>query len=229
MDLGDRMKEYEKTSDHKLINRSPVILRLDGRAFHTLTRKMPTFHEPLREAMLGAAKRVYSEIDGAVVAYHQSDEISFLILNDKKENTSPWLGNRIQKLCSLSASIAAVSFSKKMDVEAHFDARVFNIPESEIANYFLWRVQDATRNSIQSYARMYFSQAQLNKKSQKQMQDMFHEIGKNWAKDLKPYWKNGTFIFKVNGLWVPSDRTEASYEKVNKVVCYGRDIYYKET
>ena len=38
MTLGERMKEYEMQSRTRLLRRTPVIIRLDGCHFHTLTR-----------------------------------------------------------------------------------------------------------------------------------------------------------------------------------------------
>lgn len=36
--LGDRMKKYEYVTRTHLLPRTPVVIRIDGRAFHTFTR-----------------------------------------------------------------------------------------------------------------------------------------------------------------------------------------------
>src|SRR6185295_8112555 len=73
---------------------------------------------------------------------------------------------------------------------AYFDARVFVLPESEVANYFIWRQQDATRNSIQMAAKSLYSQAELHGKNTSQLQDMIHAKGQNWN-DLPAGLKRG--------------------------------------
>ena len=49
--LGDRMKEYEATTKTFLPRRSYTIIRVDGMAFHTLTRK---FKKPFDETFVSA-------------------------------------------------------------------------------------------------------------------------------------------------------------------------------
>jgi tRNA(His) 5'-end guanylyltransferase len=89
---------------------------------------------------------------------------------------------------------------------AHFDARAFNIPESDISNYFLWRAKNWERNSLQMYARSFFSSKQLHKKRREDMHEMLHSIGKNWTEDLSDIKKNGTWIFKTEkGIITRSD------------------------
>ena len=64
---------------------------------------------------------------------------------------------------------------------AMFDARTFSIPKDEVCNYFIWRQQDATRNSIETVGQTYFSQKDLNGRAQNEIQEMLwqqHSI--NW-------------------------------------------------
>ena len=64
---------------------------------------------------------------------------------------------------------------------AMFDARCFNIPKEEVTNYFIWRQQDATRNSIQMVARSKFSDKKLFKLNSNQIQELlFQEAEINW-------------------------------------------------
>ncbi len=79
-----------------------------------------------------------------------------------------------------------------------FDSRAFILPDNEIPNYFLWRMKDWNRNSIQMFARSFFSQKQLQNKNISTIHDMLHEKGKNWAK-LKPNIKNGSIFIKKTG------------------------------
>lgn len=182
--LGDRMKDYEVVPGHRLMRRQPVLMRLDGRAFHTLTRKMDRpMDSGMVDCMTATAKRLCEEIDGARIAYVQSDEISILLIDYERLNTQPWFDDKVQKMCSVAAGIASAVFTTEMrsvfvgDVvpptaTAIFDCRVWNLPRAEVVNYFVWRQQDATRNSIQSLAQSHFSHKELLNKNQPAMQDM---------------------------------------------------------
>ena len=57
------------------MRRTPVIIRVDGRAFHTLTRKMERpFDYGFIRAMVSGARAVASDAQGCELAYVQSDE-----------------------------------------------------------------------------------------------------------------------------------------------------------
>lgn len=106
--LGDRMKNYEKVFRFYLPCRIPLILRLDGAHFHTYTKSCQKPLDPkLISVMDQVTIKLCQEIEGAVVAYAQSDEISILVHNYKTLQTQPWFDNQVQKICSVSASIAA--------------------------------------------------------------------------------------------------------------------------
>lgn len=112
-DLAKRMKEYESVSKTKLIRRMPVIIRIDGRAFHTFTKgfKRP-FDEVLIKSMQDTMKYLCKNIQNCVLGYHQSDEITLLLVDYKELNTSPWFDNEVQKICSITASMATMAFNK---------------------------------------------------------------------------------------------------------------------
>lgn len=110
--LGVRMKTYEAVSKHFLMRRNPVIIRLDGKAFHTFTKglKKP-FDEILIETMQETAKYLCQNIQGCKLVYTQSDEISLLLTDYENINTSAWFDNNIQKMTSISASMATLAFN----------------------------------------------------------------------------------------------------------------------
>lgn len=112
-DLDIRMKGYEKVTDQKLIRRMPVIIRLDGRSFHTFTRgfKKP-FDDILIDSMQKTALYLCKNVQNCVLAYTQSDEISLLLIDYKDFNTQPWFDNRIQKMVSTSAALATMKFKE---------------------------------------------------------------------------------------------------------------------
>lgn len=215
--LGDRMKEnYENRAKTQLLRRTPVIIRLDGKAFHTFTRgfKKP-FDDILTEAMQQTMLTLCKEIQGCVLGYTQSDEITLVLTDYKNLETAAWFDYDIQKICSVSSSIATLAFDrhfqkilmdKKIPLEdphfrawakgAFFDSRCFNIPREEVTNCILWRQQDATRNSINSVGQANFSHKELQGLSTDQVQDkLFKEKGINWN-DLPTHLKRGSCCVK---------------------------------
>jgi len=218
MALGDRMKRYEESFHTVLVRRSPVIVRVDGRAFHTLTShaKKPFDHD-LMEAMVKAATDVSKEMQGFKVAYIQSDEASFCITDYNALDTQGWFDYDLSKVVSISAALMSVAFNlyyptRKLTV---FDSRAFVVPIDDVANAFLWRAKDWARSSLQMYARSFFSQKQLLNKKRSNMHEMLHTIGKNWATDLTDQERNGTFLI---GTELPRYDILPNYESVSSVV-----------
>lgn len=201
--LGDRIKGYENVSRHKLVKRMPVMLRLDGRAFHTLTRHMQKpFDQQMMSAMVAAATDTFEQIQGAKAAYIQSDEVTIAFTDYDSIRTGGWFDYNLQKICSIAAATMSLRFAFHMGFESHqcevFDCRAFNIPADDIVNAFLWRALDWNRNSIQMYASANFSHKELHGKNRAKMHDMLHGIGKNWTTDLTDQAKNGTFLIKTD-------------------------------
>jgi len=206
-DIGDRMKRnYESRARFCLTRRTPVVIRVDGRTFHTFTRGFDRpFDRRIMLAMVHAAQTLFEDAQGAKLAYVQSDEISVVLTDYDTLQTDAWFDYNVAKLCSISASIVTRAFNKaiiypdeatRYPTGAMFDARCFNIPREEVANYFLWRALDWKRNSLAMYASSFFSQNQLHGKHSSQVHEMLHEIGKNWTTDLTLQEKNGTFVYK---------------------------------
>ena len=186
MQLGDRMKAYEGASRPVLPPRMPVIIRVDGRAFHTWARRCARpFDEYLMAAMLRGAERLCEQAQGAMIAYTQSDEISVLLNPYRRYESQPWLGNRIDKLCSISASVVAGAVAEARVPNTvgppSFDARAFVLPTPDVANYFVWRQQDAERNSVQMLARSLFSHSECHRKTREQLRVMCAEAGHPWG------------------------------------------------
>ena len=179
--LGDRMKaNYENISKTKLVRRMPVIIRIDGKAFHTYTRKFEKpFDVNMIQAMQMTMKSLCENIQGCVFGYTQSDEISLLLIDYQNLESAAWFDYKVQKICSVAASMATVYFNQEiqkllpeLDKWAMFDARCFNVPREEVTNYFYWRQLDAMRNSVEAVGHAYFSQKQLHKKSCAQILEM---------------------------------------------------------
>jgi len=229
-ELGDRMKTYyEDRSRTYLPRRTYTMIRIDGKAFHTYTRglKRP-FDADLIKDMDETTKYLCDNIQGAKFGYVQSDEISILLSDFEKTTTSAWFDGNVQKMASISSSLATAKFNQLRlarwfketalipiaeDIEnfktAMFDSRLFTIPPSEeVINYFIWRQQDATRNSIQAVAQSLYSHKELNGKSTDQLQDLIWKKGQNWN-DYPVGQKRGRVILKQE-TWValPEDRAK---------------------
>lgn len=113
-DLGIRMKTfYEQIPKTKLMRRTPVAIRIDGKAFHTFTRgfKKP-FDEVLMKSMQQTMKYLCENIQGCVLGYTQSDEITLILIDYKKLNSSAWFDYEVQKMSSIAASMATMAFNR---------------------------------------------------------------------------------------------------------------------
>lgn len=201
--LGDRMKTfYENIPKTHLTRRQPVIIRIDGKAFHTFTRGFQRpFDDILIKSMQETMKYLCENIQGCKMGYCQSDEISLLITDYETINTAAWFDYQVQKMCSIAASMATLAFNKVfekkvdalfseyetsgsvtqsyIDILSHaaykgamFDARCFSIPKEEVCNYFQWRQMDCTRNSIQMVGQANFSHKELQNKKNEDIQEM---------------------------------------------------------
>ena len=206
--LGNRMKGYESVPKNYLISRMPVIIRLDGKAFHSLTKYMDKpYDNDFKKIMLDVAYYLATNIQNCKLAYVQSDEISLLLVDYGTLETDAWYANNIQKMVSVSASLATAKFNELFSkfpsdkVRAGcemgmFDSRAFNIPREEVVNYFLWRQNDATRNSIQGLGQANYSQKQMNGLRNDEVQEkLFTEKGINWN-DTESYFKRGGVVFR---------------------------------
>jgi tRNA(His) 5'-end guanylyltransferase len=203
--LGDRMKErYEDRSRFFLPRRSPVIIRVDGKAFHTFTRGMKRpFDANFMKAMDNTCVALTKEIQGSVCGFVQSDEISVLLCDYQKRDSDAWFDYNVQKMASIAAATATAAFSQEMGRDVLvgrnpvFDARCFSIPDVvEVHNYFVWRQKDCERNSIQMVAQSNYSQKQLHGKSCADMHEMLHAKGVNWN-DFTPREKRGGFCYRT--------------------------------
>lgn len=208
-DLGNRMKEnYENRGKSFLINKIPVIIRVDGKSFHTFCKRFERpYDEFLNHSLNDVMKFLCENVQGVKLAQRHSDEISLLLTDYDSIGTDCWFDYNAQKMSSVAASLATSEFCKLLSLENElfvdcselaqrdcntlsygeswpcFDARCFNLPEHEIANYFWWRMLDAKRNSVSMVAQANFSHKELQGVSSNEMQEMlWQEKQINWAK-----------------------------------------------
>lgn len=226
-ELGTRIKTfYEEVPKTRLVRRMPVAIRIDGKAFHTFTRGFQKpFDEILVKSMQDTMKYLCENIQGCVLGYTQSDEITLILVDYQNLNSCAWFDYEVQKVCSIASSMATMAFNKfftknvnyfemaheyddtineycttlvnAAEKGAMFDARCFNIPKEEVCNLIYWRQLDATRNSIQMVGQANFSHKELQNKSCNMIQEMlFAEKGINWN-DYPTYLKRGSCCIKT--------------------------------
>lgn len=120
-DLGTRMKTfYEEVPKTRLTRRTPVAIRIDGKAFHTFTRGFDKpFDEVLGNAMVATMKYLCENIQGCVFGYTQSDEITLILIDYQKLTSSAWFDYEVQKMCSIAASMATMEFNRQFNEEAN--------------------------------------------------------------------------------------------------------------
>ena len=224
--LDDRMKEYyENRAKTYLLRRTPVIIRIDGRAFHTLTKHFQKpFETNFATAMWYTMESLCKEISGCVFGYTQSDEITLVLCDYQTLQKDAFFDYAVQKVASVCAGLATMYFNKyfnsiiqlqmnlQSDVSPYlnkngeilmgsFDARCFNIPKEEVINNIIWRQNDASKNSIQMLARSLFSHSELQGLNSNQLQDkMMLEKNVNWN-DLEIWKKRGTCCYRKDGKW----------------------------
>lgn len=227
-ELGRRMKEfYETVPKTKLMRRTPVAIRIDGKAFHTFTKGFrKPFDTILIQSMCETTKYLCENIQGCVLGYTQSDEITLILVDYQTFDTAAWFDYEVQKICSIAASMATMAFNKYFNYNideyqrnhfengtefdraywerliaaarkgAMFDARCFNIPREEVTNLIYWRQLDATRNSIQMVGQAYFSHNELHGKSCNSIQDMLMLQKGINWNDLPIYQKRGACVIR---------------------------------
>ncbi|MBC7807275.1 MAG: hypothetical protein H7145_14130 [Akkermansiaceae bacterium] len=234
--LGDRMKrDYENRTRHYLPRRTHTLLRVDGKSFHTYTKGCGRpFDQDLMADMDAAALALCENIDGARLAFVQSDEISVLLTDFASQHTEAWFDGNLQKIASVAASIVTAHFNAARtkrgilpDRVAYFDCRVWTIPARvEVFNYFLWRQNDATRNSASMTAQANFSHGLLQGKKSAQLQEMlWREHGINWN-DLPTGFKRGRVIERVaaTGDIVYTDKRTGEICHASDVLRYGWQV-----
>lgn len=198
-ELATRMKAYEL--DTTFDSDAFVVLRVDGRGFHTVTRRFRTMHnqDPFDDSFIHAmnytAKELMNEVGGtARMAYCQSDEISIIIR--ATGNQSPWFGNRKAKMESIGASVATAAFNDFMHITPtpNFDARAFTLPnEMEVSNYLYWRQLDWRRNMVTSLARHVFGHSDIQNKKTVELRNLL-ALADNSPEEYPLHYQNGTFI-----------------------------------
>jgi tRNA(His) 5'-end guanylyltransferase len=232
--LGDRIKRYESIHEHYFLPKTPIIIRVDGKAFHTWTKGCQRpFDQTLITCMFESAKEVAKQMQGCKALYAQSDEVTFVLTDDTTLESQQWFGGRQNKIESVTAAMMTAYFNKfwveneygdgymgdghvyfddyiQNYKPAIFDARAFQCPKDDVANVFLWRVKDWERNSLNMYCEQFFSHKDLQGKNRADRHEMLHNIGHNWATECTDQQKNGSW-------WSPTGEDKFDLQNYNDI------------
>ena len=220
--LKDRMLYYRSLTDYKVMPNCYTLVMLDGRSFSKLIKKkykLP-FDDSFIATMNTTAQYICQNVQGALFAYVQSDEINILLSNE----CSIFFEGRLSKMLSIIASMASNRFNQIMmcqdiyDICAdslqisqdkvfetlnkrklvEFDCKVWNVPSfNDVYAWFLYRQNDCIRNSKQQSAQTYLSHNVLfNKDTDEQIRMLKEKKGINWETEYSDGEKYGRFIYK---------------------------------
>jgi tRNA(His) 5'-end guanylyltransferase len=186
------------------------MVRIDGKKFSNLTKKLKLlkpYDEKFSSWMAKTTMKVASEMQGCVIGYTQSDEITFVIRSDQTDETTPWFDNRVQKIVSVASSVASAVFNsfipfrcyggeyvldaygnKEKIALAFFDCRVWPMPNmTEVVNNLIWRQNDCTKNSISSacyYEVSRHKDEDGNRIGKKTTRRLMHKLNQKEQQDL---------------------------------------------
>ena len=226
--FSERMKDYEKCYDFRIPARTYTIIRLDGKGFSRYTEMFDKPFDDTLSNVMDAATVELCKFLNPKLAYTQSDEISLMFTDIENIDSELIFDGKVQKLCSISASKITAAFNKKMlqmlanfkytpeeimqkvmtgefaEIDAVFDSRVYVIPDyREVSNYFIYRQQDCTRNSISMAADVVVGKSATKGKNGNGKQEMMFQNGVNWN-DYKAKYKRGSVIkkhlYQIEGL-----------------------------
>ncbi len=201
--LGDRCKQFEQAeAGRRAVCGRPLLARLDGRAFHTFTRTMKRPYEPaMSRCMIETARFLVQEMT-ARVGYTQSDEITLAWYEPSESVTEYAFDGRFQKLASVLAGLASARFGQLVARELpdylaltpHFDCRVWQVPTlADAADVFVWREDDATKNSVSMAAGAQYGDRELHGVDSAGKQALLRKKGIDWN-DYPAFFKRGTYL-----------------------------------
>ena len=113
--LRARIRSYEDVNNTRLLSGMPVVVRVDGKAFHTFTRGFnKPYDEIVSSCMQTAMLKLCEESQNCIMGYTQSDEITIILCDYLYDNGTPWFKNRTQKITATTASIVTIEFYKQL-------------------------------------------------------------------------------------------------------------------
>jgi tRNA(His) 5'-end guanylyltransferase len=161
--LKERIDSYKNIFDYKLLPKLPIVICINGKSSSKVTSLLEKpYSEDFSNCMLATMFHLCNDVEGTVFGYQSNDEIVLILRNDQNLETKTWLDNRIQKICSVTSSLASLSFNNHAsDLELnlsgnyYFTSQIFTVPNVvEAINALVYKQQGNFLNSIQ-YACFY--------------------------------------------------------------------------
>jgi tRNA(His) 5'-end guanylyltransferase len=257
MSLKERIDSYQESTDYKILPKIPVAIVINGRGFSKVTSMLEKPHcNLLSQAFAATALKLCYEIDGAILSYTYNDEIIIILKNDFNVNTTPWYNNKIQKICSASASIATIFFNNYIaPLELNtlgdicFTSQIFCLPNNEeILNTIIYKQSNCYNQSIHNSCFYELLKINNNKNNVKNMLagltneekiDLLEESCNISFKDYPHEFKYGYLCYKAPKLqsnyikykWQIHEATPIFREDkilINNVISCGYDIFRSE-
>lgn len=156
--LKDRIDEHRDSYDYRILSRLPIAICVNGRSFSKVTSLLDKpYDSKFAECIMSTMMQLCTEVEGAIFGYQYNDEIVIVARNDQREDTSPWYDNRIQKICSVTSSIASIHFNNCANAielnllgEPVFTSQVFAVPQIvEAINTLVYKQQQNFYLSVQ--------------------------------------------------------------------------------
>lgn len=176
--LKNRIEQYQNDYDFKLTNRIPICIILNGKNFSKITQLLDKpFCSQFSDCMLSTTLKLCYEVEGAIFAFQHNDEIVLIARNDQHIDTNPWCDNKVQKICSITSSIASLHLNQQLSQipnynimgDTIFTSQIFLIPSvSEVINTVIFKQQQNFHTSIQ-YACLYELIKKYDKNTIKEM------------------------------------------------------------
>lgn len=195
-----RFKDLEHSFRTYLPENSYAVIRVDGKSFSKYTSKMvKPFDSDFTRNMQETAKYLVEQVEGAIYAYTQSDEISIVLSDLKSERAQWWHGGQVQKLVSITAAEATAKFNSLYPEKKHFgvfDGRTHTLDDlNDVFHYLCWRQADAIKNSVGMLAAHHFSHRSLLGVSTRERRERLDEAGHPWM-SLPPAVRQGSLVKK---------------------------------
>lgn len=243
--IGDKYKSLEKEYRNQFEKDKFIILRLDGKSFHTFTKGMKKpFDDRLHTVFSETLKYLCENIDLVKIGYYQSDEISLVLYNDsEKENKEYWFDNKVEKILTIATSICTAKFNEeyrnlgkfgRKDF-GFFDARGFIVNNwNEVIEYLIWRVNDSIKNSVYLYSYEALknkgynpTKILLNKSVKDKIELLQKDFNINYY-DFDCKYRKGIFYIKEFVTFIVKKENYPKYMKEDKVVTRRKFVLYND-
>ncbi len=226
MDLNRRMRIYENASKLQLIPKVPVIIKVKGNFFNKITDNDTVKMSIFKKAMELSIHSVIEEMEGFKIAYFYNDEVNFLITDYDKDKTQSWVNYDVSRIVSIVSAKFNIAFNNYLNEQTDlinrdhiFQVKCFNISESELVNYFLWRGFDCQRNFLQNTCRMFYSSKEMYGKNLDEIINMLNDVDEFSFDNLDSHFYNGSYIrINTNNELITESLKDRNYYEISDII-----------